>query len=310
MDMIPRAPLQETPVAPAEVSSPISSKPRTVRVFWILICISIAVGVILPIVPNWRALSNSYALTAAGPSFFAHLLLFLLAIWAVYGKRNWVRFAVGLFIVGSVLVHSQTLLLPFANPQFIVMWLESVSTIASSNPSGLLSALGKPAGLLLQVLSLGFLFSPSANRWFVPPESQRPEGSLPAGEMNRIWSKEISSLNHGTLITSLILVFGIDLAILVASPSLWMFWVAMLVVLLIFLAFYSVEQLVFRKHFLSSTSQYDSWILFLIGLRNFVCILGLIPFIQILGGAVLVYGGLPYLLIYGIVIWLRWKQVP
>jgi hypothetical protein len=66
------------------------------------------------------------------------------------------------------------------------------------------------------------------------------------------------------------------------------FWIEMIVVFGVFLFFYYLENHVFKKRFSESHSQFDGWILALIVVRNIVFLLNFIPFIQILGGLILI----------------------
>ena len=111
------------------------------------------------------------------------------------------------------------------------------------------------------------------------------------------------------MVVSLILFLGLDLFIVLDEPDLFGFWVAMAVVMLIFWAFYLCENRILKKRFKSSKSKLDFWILVMVVIRNIVFILNFIPLIQLLGGAVLIYGGIPYLIIYCLVMWIRNKSM-
>jgi len=85
------------------------------------------------------------------------------------------------------------------------------------------------------------------------------------------------------MVISLLLVFGLDLMIIISSPSLMPFWIAMLIVLGVFLVFFFLENFLFRKKFTYTNSAVDGWILLIIILRNIIFVLNFIPFIQLLG---------------------------
>lgn len=127
------------------------------------------------------------------------------------------------------------------------------------------------------------------------------------GVENKIWSKGIPRTNVGFMVVSLLLVFGLDLVILLNSPGLAPYFIVMLVVLGIFGVFYYIENYVFKKKYSNSQSKLDAWISVLAVLRNLVFVLNFIPFIQILGGVALVFGGIPYLILYGILLSFRSK---
>lgn len=126
---------------------------------------------------------------------------------------------------------------------------------------------------------------------------------------NKIWSKGIPRTNIGFLVISLLLVFGLDLTILVSGPELAPFYIAMLVVLGIFGFFYYRENRVLNKRFANSSSTLDKWIVTLVVIRNIVFVLNFIPFIQIGGAIALVFGGIPYLIAYFILLSKRSKIV-
>jgi hypothetical protein len=110
----------------------------------------------------------------------------------------------------------------------------------------------------------------------------------PAENSTGLWTKKgIPRTNKISMIISLILVFGIDLSIVIASPDLIEFWYMMLGVLAIFTVFFYLENFIFRKKFTNTTSPLDKWISMIIVVRNLIFILNFIPFIQLLGLALL-----------------------
>jgi len=102
-----------------------------------------------------------------------------------------------------------------------------------------------------------------------------------------IWAKGIPRTNNVFMVISLLLVFGLDLFIIISSPDLRPFWYIMLGVLAVFAIFYCLENFVFRKRFANSTSSVDKWISMIIVIRNLIFLLNFIPFIQLLGLALL-----------------------
>jgi len=57
-------------------------------------------------------------------------------------------------------------------------------------------------------------------------------------KQNSIWTKIIPRTNMVFMIISLLLVFGLDLLIIISSPSLRPFWYMMLAVMGVFLVFF------------------------------------------------------------------------
>jgi|SRR3989344_1102790 len=122
------------------------------------------------------------------------------------------------------------------------------------------------------------------------------------------WTKSIAKTNKVFMIISLILVFGVDLLILISSPSLASFWYMMLGVLAVFAVFFYLENFVFSKKFAGTTARVDKGIGIVVVLRNLLFILNFIPFIQLLGLAAIVYGGWLLGIIYIVLIISRFKQ--
>lgn len=106
------------------------------------------------------------------------------------------------------------------------------------------------------------------------------------------WEKRIPRINKVFMVISLVLVFGLDLLILISSPSLAPYWYMMLGVLAIFVIFFCLENFVFRKKFANTTSSLDKWITTIVVIRNIVFLLNFIPLIQLLGVSLL--GGFLY----------------
>ncbi len=119
------------------------------------------------------------------------------------------------------------------------------------------------------------------------PVSTAPSPSSENTKMSP-WAKRISRLNNVFLVIYLILIFGLDF--FVASSSwrdLATFWYLMLGVFAVWLVFYFLENFLFKKKFKDSNAGVDKAIFFLIVLRNLVALLNFIPFIQLLGLALL-----------------------
>jgi hypothetical protein len=137
-----------------------------------------------------------------------------------------------------------------------------------------------------------------------PTETQSSSNSSD----NRLWIKIIPGTNRVFLILSLLLVFGLDLIILISSPSLFPFWAMMLANLVASLTFFYFENFLFYKKYAHTKSKLDLYILILIIIRNLVFILNYIPLIQLLGLAIWTGFSIPYLLAYCLILWFRSKK--
>ena len=125
---------------------------------------------------------------------------------------------------------------------------------------------------------------------------------------NILWTKVIPRTNRVTLILSFLLVFGLDLWILITSPSLFPFWAMMLANFAAFMLFFYLENFIFYSKFANIKSKLDPFILTLIILRNGVFILNYIPLIQLLGLAIWVGASIPAILAYLLLLWFRSKK--
>ena len=126
------------------------------------------------------------------------------------------------------------------------------------------------------------------NQMPVPPVTSYIEntyGNVGTSEeiVKSIWNKGIPRTNSTFMFISLLLVFGLDLLIAIASPDLLSFWYMMLGVFAGFGFFFFLENFVFRKKFANTTSSLDKWILTAIVLRNIIFLLNFIPLIQLVG---------------------------
>jgi len=121
-------------------------------------------------------------------------------------------------------------------------------------------------------------------------------------KQNSIWTKIIPRTNMVFMIISLLLVFGLDLLIIISSPSLRPFWYMMLAVMGVFLVFFFLENFFFSKKFANSKSALDPWISVIIVVRNLIFLLNFIPLIQLLGLMLLPYVFAPVCLVLYIIL--------
>ena len=267
------------------------SKPSTVTFFEFLMYASIIASLAMPFVQFGQYFTSQYfSAFAALMVFFVPLSLaigrLVLVFLAAHRRMNWAR----IVLLALFFTHFTEL-------------FDIVRRIFSNPVFALLSVVP----ILLGAAALCFAFLPSANRWFGPLSFTTNSPNV-VGVENTTWSKRIPRTNLGFMAVSLLFVFGLDLIILINETDLWPFFVAMLVVLSIFVVFYFIENYVLKKKFSTSRSRLDTWIVVLILVRNIVFVLNFIPGIQILGGAVLVFGGIPFLIIYGLLLSSRSKN--
>lgn len=217
-----------------------------------------------------------YLLGAMVVPIFWTLIKFICVYRIVYKRTEWARvvltilFAFNIFSIFGIVVYFLT------------------------NPILLLSVIP----VILEIFALYYLFTKSSTEWLTPDLLKSGLSSSNYTTENKKWTKIIPTTNHIFMVISVLLVFGLDLVILFSSPELAPFFIEMLVVFAIFVMFYVYELSTLKKKFSNSESRSDTWFVALVIIRNVVFVLNFIPFIQILGGIALIFGGIPYIGIY------------
>lgn len=123
------------------------------------------------------------------------------------------------------------------------------------------------------------------------------------------WAERLPRTNRAYMIVSLVLVFGLDLFLVLGDSSLEGFWFEMIGVIAIFGLFYYLENNVLSEKFSQTTVPVDTYLDFVINLRNLFFVLNSIPLIQILGILLLTFAGIPLLVIYCLLIAIRFRQM-
>lgn len=129
-------------------------------------------------------------------------------------------------------------------------------------------------------------------------------------QVNIVWAKQIPKFNFAFMVASVLLIVLLDYGLASSIPDLMSFFVLMLYVLAVFVVFYIIENRWLKAKFSNSESKLDSWFVFLIVIRDFVFLLNFIPGIQLLGMTALGFIGIPYLVIYLIMLIARFKSIP
>jgi hypothetical protein len=155
------------------------------------------------------------------------------------------------------------------------------------------------------------------NEAFLATQQRTISGSdllLSDASKGNIWNKAVPKTNMTTTVVSLglflfsVFVVGGGLEVFVDS-MLSEFAYMMLWTMLGFGFFVLLENFVFCTSLKDRTkSGLDPWIMMLIGLRNMVVILSVIPFIQLLGMAAIFFGGIPWIILYTLLLSLRFKK--
>lgn len=295
---VPAVPSVPAPVAPiAATSTPPTAaqgvtiapgpKPASMRYFEFLMYFSIIASIAVPVLQYWSSMNYNANLTIfLSTPLVMGILTLVFTLFAAYGRKNSARIALIILFLLTFqgLISAATLLV---TPFYLFAFMHLAGTVAN-------------------VAALVFMFSPSANRWFDPTYSEESVPLSP-GEVNTLWTKIVPRTNWVCMIISLALVFGLDVSILIQSPTLAWYWYEMLAVQAVFIVFFVIENFVFKKRFSSTRSKQDTWITALVFPRNVLFILNAIPLIQLLGAVILLVAALPYLIIYSIIIHSRLK---
>lgn len=176
-------------------------------------------------------------------------------------------------------------------------------------------AAGVPKESIIQNLSTtGGWNANNINEAFASLGSLPTEQSVHATENgvgeNKFWTKHVQRSNNSTLYFTLGMLLTVDLVILILSPGLFPFWIAMAAVVAGLYGFIYFENHYLGPKFQHTDSKLDYWILTMVGIRNLVAAINVIPVIQLIGMAALTFLALPYLVVYSLLIYFRFKNLP
>ncbi len=179
--------------------------------------------------------------------------------------------------------------------------------------------------LMLEISAIYFVFTKDSSAWLAKTETVTVTdddgnvvsvSAIPASGMDKgnIWNKAIPRTNWIAVIISsslfIISVFGVGGGLDVFNDSMLGEFAQMMLATMVGFGFFVIlENFVFRKSLKDQPSSgLDPWLMMLISARNVAVILSVIPVIQLLGLIVLGLGGIPWLLIYVILLFLRFRK--
>ena len=226
---------------------------------------------------------------------------FLCVYQIVYKRNEWLKIVLIAVLVINVIQNNtiRSIFLLFSPGQTLDLYLMVLLGIVP---------------LILELFAIYFLFIKSSSAWTEPASTVIP-GSHSYVQSNQYWSKGIPITNKLFMLVSLLVMFVIHPFIIVTdaleigSDIALLFYGIMFAPLIIFAVFYLYENKKLSARFSHTQSKTDTWLLVLIIIRNIVFILNFIPFIQIAGAMALVFGGIPYLIIYILLIRARSKII-
>lgn len=261
--------------------------PQSVKYFEVSMYLSIVLSILATVFQYSKYLTSTQSFYILLYPALSVVMGVIFTYFAARKKANWARqVLLVLFIIG----------LPSLLSVFSIFFISRNVNLGISILTGLLMLVQ----MVLKVLALYFIFSRPSNEWFSPnlKTANNPTGADLVNGVSTIWTKTIPKTNMVFMVISLILVFGVDLFILISSPSLASFWYMMLGVLAVFVLFFFLENFIFKVKFANTTSNLDSSIATLIGLRNLLFLANFIPLVQIIGLAGDAFIGWAIILVY------------
>lgn len=231
---------------------------------------------------------------AAAMPLVSLLIRFVFVYLVVYRRLSWARIALGILFALSLLGSLGSVLFVFFNPVLLIPAIP----------------------LIIEIVAIYFVFTKDSTMWLSKPETitvRDGAGNVVSisAETNKgnVWKKLIPGINWLTGIVSLGILAIVDIPILVSSPELADFFYIMVGTLIGFSLFAFLENFVFRKTLKGRTSSgLDPLIMLLIVARNGAVVLSMIPVIQLLGMAAIALGGIPWILLYILILVFRFQK--
>jgi hypothetical protein len=239
-----------------------------------------------------------YKITAVAVPIIGILLKFFCVYKVAYHRAEWARIV--LFVLSALNAFSifGLLFYAFSNPLFLVTALPIIFLVTA-------------LPIILEIAAIYFVFNASSNAWLATNTSTQGAGAYVAN--NTKWNKVIPRINKLSSIVAvgifLVAFFSFGGFSVFSDLDIGFFAMIMIAVIYVLGGINYFENSVLVKKYSNSTSTLDTWFVTLTTLRNIVFILNVIPLIQILGIIALVFGGIPYLIVYYFMIRSRNKSV-
>lgn len=231
---------------------------------------------------------QAYMLTAVAVPIIGILLKFFCVYKVVYHRAEWARIVLVVLLALNAFSIFGFFFYAFSNPIFLVTALP----------------------IILEIAAVYFVFNASSNAWLATNTSTQGVGDYVAN--NTKWNKVIPRINKIFTIVSV----GVFVVVVLSfgGPSVFtsdlaVFAFAMLGTIIVIGAINYFETFSLAKRYANSNSRLDTWFTVLAVLRNLVLFLSVLPFIQIIGMIAMVFGGIPYLIVYYFLVRARNKSV-
>jgi hypothetical protein len=260
-----------------EVAPGMTQPPKSIKYFeWVMYASFIASMAMWIFQFASLGFSTGLIIASAVP-IIGILIKFYCVYKVVYHRAEWARVVLAVFLGFNTFFIFVILNADFSDPLFLFVALP----------------------IILEIIAIYFLFSAPSRVWLGVAQDSQKFQTLTAS--NTTWSETIPSINKNFTIIS-VGVFAIVLFWAggpdVFNSEIALFAYAMLGTILIIGALNYYETKMLAKKYSYSYSRLDVWFTSLAVLRNIVLFLSVLPFIQIFGMAAMIFGGIPYLVVY------------
>lgn len=230
-----------------------------------------------------------YMITAVAVPIIGILLKFFCVYKVAYHRAEWARIVLVVLLALNAFSIFGFFFYAFSNPLFLVTALP----------------------IILEIAAIYFVFQAQSNAWLAKNTITQEAGAYITN--NTKWTKVIPRINKIFTVISVgvfvVVVLSFGGPSVFTSSDLAVFAFAMLGTVIVIGAINYFETFSLAKRYANSNSRLDTWFTVLAVLRNLVLFLSVLPFIQIIGMVAMVFGGIPYLIVYYFMIRSRSKSV-
>ena len=230
-----------------------------------------------------------YMITAVAVPIIGILLKFFCVYKVAYHRAEWARIVLVVLLALNAFSIFGFFFYAFSNPIFLVTALP----------------------IILEIAAIYFVFQAQSNAWLAKNTTTQEAGAYITN--NTKWTKVIPRINKIFTIISVgvfvVVVLSFGGPSVFTSSNLAVFAFAMLGTVIVIGAINYFETFSLAKRYANSNSRLDTWFTVLAVLRNLVLFLSVLPFIQIIGMVAMVFGGIPYLIVYYFLVRSRNKSV-
>lgn len=232
--------------------------------------------------------SPTAMLAAVAVPIIGILIKFVCVYRVVYHRAEWARIVLVILLALNAFSIFGFFYYAFTNPIFLITALP----------------------LILEIAAIYYVFTAPSSSWLTAHANSQQSGTDITD--NTKWTKVIPRINK---IFSIISV-GVFVVVVISfgGPSVFtsdlaVFAFAMLGTIIVIGAINYFETSSLAKKYANTHSRLDTWFTVLAVLRNLILFLSVLPFIQVIGIAAMVFGGIPYLIVYHFMVRSRNKSV-